>query len=58
VVWGATHVTKPAFDVGVETDLKKYFDEYHTVQLDNFKISNDELLEDGRGKIVTHSKGE
>ena len=43
VVWGATHVTKPVFDISVEADLKKYFDKYHTIQFDNFKISDDEL---------------
>lgn len=43
VVWGKTHTTKPAFDIGVEKDLKAYFDKYHTIQLDNFKMSDDEL---------------
>lgn len=57
VVWGATHTAKPAFDIGVERDLKAYFDQYHTIQLDNFKISNDEINDNGRGKIVTHTKG-
>lgn len=57
VVWGLTHVTKPAFDIGVEKDLNDYFEKYHTIQLDNFKISNDEIVDSGRGKIVTHSKG-
>ena len=57
VVWGATHVTKPAFDIGVEKGLNEYFEKYHTIQLDNFKISNDEIVDDGRGKIVTHTKG-
>jgi formylmethanofuran dehydrogenase subunit A len=56
VVWGATHVTKPAFDIGVEHNLKKYFDKYHTIQCGNFKISNDEIIDNGRGKIVTHTK--
>ncbi len=54
VVWGKTHTAKPAFDIGVEQDLKKYFDKYHTIQLDNFKISNDEIAEDGHGKVITH----
>ena len=58
VVWGVTHVAKPAFDIGVEKNLKQYFDQYHTIQLDNFKISNDEMLENGRSKIVTNCKGE
>lgn len=57
VVWGATHVTKPAFDIGVEKGLNDYFEKYHTIQLDNFKISNDEIVDNGRGKIVTHGKG-
>ncbi len=54
VVWGKTHTAKPAFDIGVEQDLKKYFNKYHTIQLDNFKISNDEIAEDGRGRVITH----
>jgi formylmethanofuran dehydrogenase subunit A len=54
VTWGATHTTKPAFDNGVEKDLKNYFDKYHTMQLDNFKISNDEICNDGRGSIIVH----
>ena len=56
VVWGVTHTTKPAFDIGVEKNLRQYFDQYHTIQLDNFKISNDEIRDNGRGKIVTHTK--
>jgi formylmethanofuran dehydrogenase subunit A len=54
VVWGATHTAKPAFDIAVEKDLKDYFDKYQTMQLDSFKISDDEIAEDGRGKIITH----
>ena len=44
VTWGKTHTTKPSFDLGVEKNLKAYFDKYHTIQLHNFKISDDELL--------------
>lgn len=54
VVWGKTHTAKPAFDVNVEKNLKNYFDKYHTIQLDNFKISNDEIAENGRGGVITH----
>ena len=53
VVWGKTHTAKPKFDIGVEKDLKAYFDKFHTIQLDNFKISNDEIAEDGRNGIIT-----
>lgn len=54
VVWGKTHTAKPTFDKGVEQDLKTYFDQYHTISLENFKISNDEIGDDGRGGVVTH----
>lgn len=54
VVWGTTHTTKPSFDIGVEKDLKDYFNQYHTMQLDNFKINNEEISGDGRGSIIVH----
>jgi len=54
VVWGTTHTTKPAFDINVEKDLSKYFDKYHTIQLDNFKISDDEITADGYSSLVKH----
>lgn len=56
VVWGKTHTTKPAYDAGVEKGLKDYFDKYHTIQLDNFKISNDEIAQDGRNQVIDHFK--
>jgi formylmethanofuran dehydrogenase subunit A len=52
VVWGATHAAKPEFDQQVEKGLKQYFEQYHTIQLDHFKISNDEIISDGRGNVV------
>lgn len=55
VVWGATHTAKPAFDTSVEKDIKQYFDRYHTMQIQNFKISNDHIAEDGRNHVINHS---
>ena len=57
VVWGATHTVKPAFDAGVERDIKQYFDRYHTIQMHNFKISNDQIAEDGRNHVINHTQG-
>lgn len=56
VVWGATHVAKPAFDISVEKNLGEYFENYHTIQLDNFKIADDEISDNGRGSIIVNSK--
>ena len=55
VTWGKTHTAKPAFDKGVEQGLKQYFDRYHTIQMDNFKVLEDEIASDGHGGIITHS---
>jgi formylmethanofuran dehydrogenase subunit A len=57
VVWGATHTAKPAFDSGVEKDIKQYFDRYHTMQMQHFKISNDHIAEDGRNHVINHVQG-
>jgi len=56
VVWGKTHTAKPAYDKSVEKDLKDYFDKYHTIQLDNYKISDDEIAADGRNSVISHTK--
>lgn len=57
VVWGATHTAKPAFDTSVEKDIKQYFDRYHTMQMQNFKITNDHIVEDGRNHVINHAQG-
>ena len=54
VKWGTTHVVKPDYDASVEKDLQKYFDRYLTMKLGNFKISDDEITEDGRGSLTVH----
>ena len=52
VVQGATHVARPDFDLGIEKSLRSYFEKYHTVALDNFKLSDEEIIHDGRGDVV------
>jgi formylmethanofuran dehydrogenase subunit A len=52
--WGTVHTVKPEFDSSIEKDLKAYFDKYLTMKLGNFKISDDEMLEDGRGSLTVH----
>ncbi|MDO8846091.1 formylmethanofuran dehydrogenase subunit A [Methylicorpusculum sp.] len=52
--WGTTHIVKPDWDASVENELKGYFDRYLTMKLGNFKISDDEITEDGRGSLTVH----
>lgn len=54
VTWGTTHIVKPDWDAAIEKDLQKYFDRYLTMKLGNFKISDDEITEDGRGSLTVH----
>ncbi len=55
VTWGTTHVVKPDYDKSVEKDLEKYFSKFMTMKLGNFKISDDEITEDGRGRLTVHT---
>jgi formylmethanofuran dehydrogenase subunit A len=52
VTWGTTHVVKPEYDASIEAALKPYFDRYHTQKMGNFKISDDEIVDDGRGSLT------
>jgi len=53
--WGTTHIVTPEWDNSVEKDLEKYFERFMTMKVGNFKMSNDEITEDGRGSLTTHS---
>jgi formylmethanofuran dehydrogenase subunit A len=55
VTWGHTHTVKPEFDRSIEKDLKQYFDRYHTMSMDNFKVSSDEIAEGGRGGVIVQA---
>ncbi len=52
VITGGTHTVKPGYDKTIERSLKRYFDQYLTVKMANFKIDNDEIIEHGNGKII------
>lgn len=54
VVWGATHVVRPDYDPAIEKPLREYFERYHTMRLEHFKLGDEELLDDGRGRIQVH----
>jgi formylmethanofuran dehydrogenase subunit A len=52
IKWGTTHIVTPEFDSGIEKDLAKYFSRHMTMKMGNFKISNDEITEDGRNTLT------
>lgn len=55
VTWGNTHVVRPEYDASIEKQLKPYFDRFHSIRLENFAISDDELCECGHGsKAMPH----
>ncbi|ADJ23417.1 formylmethanofuran dehydrogenase subunit A [Hyphomicrobium denitrificans ATCC 51888] len=49
---GATHVARPSYDRGIERQLKRYFDDYNTVRMENFRVSDEEILDHGRGSLI------
>jgi len=52
VVNGATHVARPEYDRAIEKPLKEYFDRFHTMRMENFKLSDDEIVDRGRGSLI------
>ncbi len=57
VVNGATHVARPSYDKSIERSLKRYFDDFHTVRMENFRLSDEEIINDGRGAIIVQPTG-
>ncbi|HHH44949.1 MAG TPA: formylmethanofuran dehydrogenase subunit A, partial [Gammaproteobacteria bacterium] len=52
VVCGGTYVVRPEFDTGIEKLLGDYFDRYHSVRLENFKISDDEMAQNIGSQVM------
>ncbi|HML29784.1 MAG TPA: formylmethanofuran dehydrogenase subunit A [Hyphomicrobium sp.] len=52
VVNGATHVARPSYDRSIEKSLKPYFEDYHTIRMENFRLSDDEIIDGGRGSLI------
>jgi formylmethanofuran dehydrogenase subunit A len=57
VVNGATHVARPIYDKGIEKSLKSYFDDFHTVRMGNFRLSDDEIVNYGQGSLIVQPTG-
>ncbi len=57
VVQGATHVARPDFDKGIEKSLRNYFERFHTVALDNYKLSDEEIINGGDGGAIVVQPG-
>lgn len=57
VVNGATHVARPQYDVAIEKQLKKYFEDFHTVRMNNFRLSDAEIVDRGRGSVIVQPTG-
>lgn len=57
VVNGATHVARPSYDRAIEKQLKRYFEDFHTMRMENFRLSDDEIINDGRGSLIVQPTG-
>ena len=52
--FGATHVVKPAYDAAIERTVNDYYQRYMTVRPQHLRVSNGEIEDDGRGRLVVH----
>lgn len=53
-VWGATHAVHPAYDGAAAAEVERYFNRYMTIRAQNLAIADDEIADDGRGRLVVH----
>ena len=53
-VGGATQVVRPEYDPAIEQRLERWFERYHTIGLQNFKISDDEMAEGIGSPVNVH----
>jgi formylmethanofuran dehydrogenase subunit A len=54
VTWGTTHVVRPEFDRSIEKEIAKYFETYHTVNMEHVKVTDQQIADDGRGHVQVH----
>lgn len=52
---GSTHVTRVEFDSTIEAKLDQYFDRYMTMKKDRMIVSDDEIRDQGRGRLTVHN---
>ncbi|MEQ1715017.1 MAG: formylmethanofuran dehydrogenase subunit A [Hyphomicrobium sp.] len=57
VVNGATHVARPTYDRSIEKSLKNYFEDFHTMRMENFRLSDEEIVNRGQGEIIVQPTG-
>jgi formylmethanofuran dehydrogenase subunit A len=51
---GGTHTLRPGFDKAALKPLRAYFEQFHTVRLENFRVSDEEIVNEGRGRIIVN----
>ena len=52
-LWGKTHTVKPEYDESIQKILSKYFEKNHTMSLENYQISNQEMIDHIGSKVET-----
>ena len=57
LIQGATHVARPQFDKGIERSLRDYFQRYHTMQMENIRVGDDEIIDHDKGSIIVQPTG-
>ena len=52
-LWGKTHTVKPDYDESIQKTLSKYFEKNHTMSLENYQISNQEMIDHIGSEVET-----
>ena len=54
-VWGSTHVVRPNWDGAIERRVGRFMADYRDMRLGSFKLSDGEIEDSGRGKLVVQA---
>ncbi|MBT2971793.1 MAG: formylmethanofuran dehydrogenase subunit A [Candidatus Thiodiazotropha sp. (ex Ctena orbiculata)] len=53
-VKGTTQVVRPEYDPAIEKEIGRWFERYHSISLQNFGISDDEMAEGIGSRVTVH----
>ncbi|MGH8583085.1 MAG: formylmethanofuran dehydrogenase subunit A [Gammaproteobacteria bacterium] len=51
VVNGRTHVVRPQYDADIQGEVRDYMARYQTVAMENMRVRDQEISDDGRGRL-------
>ena len=56
-LFGGTHVVRPGYDGAIRGHVGRFFEDYRDMRLGTFELTDGEIEDGGRGRVVVHECG-